>query len=317
MLKRIPVILISTILFLVLVGPAPAFSGVQVLVLLSAHVKPYEEALSGFRLACYCTTRKIVLSGTGPYFDLSQEIEATAPDLVLAVGREALVQLKNIRDMNKTQDIPIVYMMTLNPEPLTSDWENVPGVRMTNSPYRQLTSFLRAAPRVQRIGLLYHPAKSEKFVEGAVAAAAHAGVELIIKETQRPEDIPGLIDEMAGMIDAFWMIPDASIVMPESTEAILLFSVKNMVPVLTFSDKYLEFGALMSMSVSINAVDMGRQTGRMVERILDGTDIALINDAYAEDGVLTINELVAKNLNIYIAYDLPEHKQEMNPVKGE
>lgn len=314
MLKRIPAILISTILFLALVGPTVAFASgpPRVLILLSSHIKPYEEALSGFRLACYCAVREIVLSEAGPYFDLTKEIEATAPDLVLAVGREALVQLKN------TRDVPIVYMMALNSEPLTYVHKNIAGIRMTISPGRQLTSFLRAIPLIQRVGVVYNPAKSGKFVEGAVAAAAKTGVDLIIKKAQRPEDVPGLVNGMAGKIDAFWIIPDASVIMSESVEAILLFSLENMVPVLTFSEKHLEIGALMSMSVSINAADMGRQAGKIAERVLhNGADIALISTVYAEEGTLMINELVAQNLNIYIAYDLLEYKPGINRVKGE
>ncbi len=325
MLKRIQAILISTFFLLMLVGATASFAGEatsgktsQVLAFMSTHIKPYENALSGFKKVCDCDVRKIVFSETGPYFDLSKEIEATRPDMVLAIGTKALTQLMN-KLKNKHQsirNIPIVYMMDLNPEPLTSGQKNITGVRMITSPSKQLTAFLRAIPLIQRVGIVYNPAKSEKFVEGAVAAAKKVGVELLIKKAQKPEDVPGLVNEMAGEIDAFWMIPDASVVMSESVEAILLFSLENMVPVLTFSEKHLEIGALMSMSVSINAADMGRQAGKMAERILhDGTDIAFIKAAYAENGTLMVNQLVAQSLNIDIAYDLPEYKPGINRVK--
>ncbi len=323
MLKKIPAILISIVFFLALAWPALSFSGKpasgkssRVLAFMSSHVKPYKEALKGFRERCDCTVRKIVLSEAGPYFDLSKEIEATRPDMVLAVGPEALARLK---DKSKSiRNVPIVYMMDLNPEPLTSGYKNITGVRMTTSPSMQLTSFLRALPLVQKVGVLYNPAKSGEFVEGAVAAAATAGVDLILEKAQRPEDVPGLVNDMAGRIDAFWMIPDASVITSESVESILLFSLENMVPTLTFSEKHLDIGALMSMSVSINAADMGRQAGKIAERVLHhGTDIALISAAYAENGTLMINELVAQNLNIYIAYDLPSYKPRINRVKGE
>ncbi len=316
MLKNLA-LLISTILILIQVGPVSAFSGKpQVLAFLSANVSPYEKALNGFRMTCDCAVRKIVLSEIDPYFDVSNEIEATRPDLLLAVGPEALARLKT--KAKNIRDLPIVYMMVLDPEPLISVRKNITGVRMTTSPDKQLTSFLRAIPIIRKVGVVYNPARSEEFVAGAMAAAAKAGINLVIKKAEKPEDIPNLVNEMAGKIDAFWMIPDASVVTSDSLEAILLFSMENMVPVLTFSEKHLEIGALMSMSVSINAAGIGRQAGKMAEKVLrHGTDIALAGAVYAEDGTLIINELVAHNLNIYIASDLQKYKPGTDRVKGE
>jgi putative ABC transport system substrate-binding protein len=103
---------------------------------------------------------------------------------------------------------------------------------------------------------------------------------------------------MKGKIDAFWMLPDLTAITPETVEYLLLFSLENTIPILTFAEKYVELGALMS--VGIDAFDIGTQAGEMAENILSGRDVKNIQRVDARKAVISINLKVARKLGITI-----------------
>ena len=78
----------------------------------------------------------------------------------------------------------------------------------------------------------------------------------------------------------------------------MLFSIENRIPVFTFSEKFLEMGALISLN--IDASDLGKQAGEMAKEILSGKDIRNIPGADARKIVLSINSKAAKKLGITI-----------------
>ena len=94
------------------------------------------------------------------------------------------------------------------------------------------------------------------------------------------------------------MLPDLTVITPETIEFVLLFSLENKIPILAFSEKYVELGALMS--VGIDAFDIGIQAGEMAEKILSGRDIMNARHVDARKAVISINLKVAKTLGIPI-----------------
>ena len=281
---------ISLLLFLVFTyGIANA--GQKVLAVQSLNTKPYEEVLKGFQSVCNVETKTIVFSeqeGT----EIIKSIRRIKPDMILAIGVDALSKVKKIKD------IPIVYLMIPNPQSVISKEENITGVSMNISPEKQLGFLQEALYQVKRVGLLYDPSKTGFLVEKALYSSKKLGIKLIVKEVHNPKTVPSVLDSMKDEIDAFWMLPDTTVITPETVEYLLLFSLENRIPVLTFSDKYLELGAMIS--VSIDAFDIGRQAGEMAKEILSGSDIKNLPRVHAQKAVLTLNLKVAKKLGIRV-----------------
>ncbi len=77
-----------------------------------------------------------------------------------------------------------------------------------------------------------------------------------------------------------------------------MFSIENKIPILTFSDKYLKLGALISISADL--CDMGLQAGEMAQRILNGTPVQSIPRAEARNPLISVNPKVAAKLGIQL-----------------
>ena len=104
---------------------------------------------------------------------------------------------------------------------------------------------------------------------------------------------------MKGSFNLFWMLPDSTVVTPETFEFLLLFTQQNRTPVVTFAGKYVNTGALASLD--IDGFDLGKQSGEMANRVLDGTRVSDIPTAEARKSVIKINRKVASKLGINIA----------------
>jgi putative ABC transport system substrate-binding protein len=257
----------------------------------SLKIKPYEEALKGFQSVCNVKTEDILISGQEEA-EIVKEIRRIKPDMILAFGVEALSKVKKIKD------VPIVYLMVLNPPNPISKQENITGVSMNIPPEKQLGLLQEILHEVKRVGLLYDPAKTGYLVEKARHSAERLGIKLVIKEVHNSRDVPSTLDSMRDGIDAFWMLPDTTVVTPETVESLFLFSLENRISVLTFSDKYLELGAMIS--VGVDAFDIGRQAGEMAKEILSGSNIKNLPRVDAQKAILTLNLKVAKKLGIRV-----------------
>lgn len=288
-------ILIIPLLFLMLMLDAGKACAQEILIVQSMRIKPYADAVEGFKSALNGRFRDIRYT-VRDSSESAAYLRQHKPDLVLAVGMDALQRVRSF------SQVPIVYLMVLNPAAVIDYGRNITGVGMTIAPEKQLTLIHKVLPGARRIGLIYDPRKSGTFVRRAQSAARDLRIELITREVSHPREVPDALKSLKGVANALWMIPDTSAVSPETAELIMLFSLDNCVPVCAFSSKYLDMGALMSLEVS--ASDMGRQAGGLAAKILSGSKVSEVSAVEAENPSLVVNGAVARKLRLPLGEEL-------------
>ncbi len=267
----------------------------DIVVIQSCKIKPYDDALRGFKSVCAEKSDELIFHEQGIKGDLSRDIRRLRPDLILAIGMEALVKARKIKN------IPIVYLMVLNPHPLIQGTKNITGVSMIIPPEKHFSVLHKILPNRKRIGLLYDPRRNDLYAKKALSSAKAYGFEIVAKEADSAKDVPRLLEKLSGKIDLLWVLPDFTIVTPETTAFLILYSVDKNIPVHIFSSKYLEMGAMTSLEP--DPFDMGRQAGEMATRIISGTKVSDIIDTDVANPVLCVSQKVAKKLNISINAD--------------
>jgi putative ABC transport system substrate-binding protein len=282
--------LLAKILVCLLMSGGPAFAH-EVLVVQSLRVKPFDEALSGFKSVCRADSRKVVVSEMEGV-NIVRTVREERPDLILAIGADALERVKRIRD------VPILYLMVLNPEKITGVGKNVSGVSMNIAPERYLGEMEKLNIPNLRVGILYDPAKNGPEMRRIQQTARAMGIEIAAREVGNPKEVPGQLARMKGSFNVYWMLPDSTVVTPESVEFLLLFTQQNRIPVVTFARKYLEMGALFSLD--IDSFDLGKQAGEMANKVLSRNDAAEPPKADARKALIRINHKVAKKLGINV-----------------
>jgi putative ABC transport system substrate-binding protein len=210
--------------------------------------------------------------------------------MVLAIGPAALSEVKRIKD------IPIVYFMVPNPQSSLSGQENITGVSMNIPPRKQLQALLQTLPRAKRVGLLYDPKNTGYLIGEVRQAAREMDIVLTASEIHHAREVATSAMEMKNDIDVFWMLPDVTVMTPETVEFLVLFSLKYRIPLLAPSEKWLDLGAFVS--TGIDAFDMGVQAGDIANNILSGTQVKNVQQAHARKYVVSTNLMVAGKLGI-------------------
>jgi putative ABC transport system substrate-binding protein len=290
-MNRNVVILSIILIFLTIsVCQGTARAAQKIVAVQSIGIQPYEESLNGFKNAFGNDIHRLILSemkrGT-----IASRINELKPALILAIGIDALNQV------SKITNVPIIYLMVLSPPASLSTKTNLYGVRMALAPELQLRKLFNALPNAKAIGLLYNPDRAGELTDRAIEIARKNGTKIVAKGTRNPQNVPRLLQELRGQIDVLLMLPDLTVITPETVEAMLLFSLENKVPLVSFSEKYVEMGALMS--IGVDAFDMGMQAGEMAQRILSGGTVN-VHHTDARKAVISINSKVAKTLGISI-----------------
>jgi putative ABC transport system substrate-binding protein len=283
-LKKVLITILLLIFF-----PSPSLAGGEILVVQSVRIPPYEKAIEGFLSVSNPKIKRFVISELKTP-DLAKKVKKIDPHLILTIGRDALVSVKQIRD------IPVVYIMVLFPQSILTHDDNFYGISMNISPERQLEVFIKSIPGLNNIGLIYNPDNTGELVRKTVEAAEKSGIRLITEKAQKAGVVPSMIKEMADKIEAFWMLPDITIMTPETIEFLLITSMEMRIPILTFSIKYLEMGALIS--VAVDPYDMGKQAGEIAQKLLAGEVKGDEKRIFARRGIISINTKIAEKLGI-------------------
>jgi putative ABC transport system substrate-binding protein len=292
-----------------------AQAGQEIVAVQSSNLKPFEQALDGFKNVCKANIKQLVLSEMKGA-DIVEKIQDIDPDMVLAIGNEAL------RKVRKINNIPIIYFMVLNPQSILSEEQNITGISLNIPPRKQLSTFTSALPEIKRIGIIFDPSRSDALIEEVQSAAAESGKILVAQKVHSSREVPSALLDMAGKIDVLWMLPDLTVITKMNVEFLLLFCLENKLPVIAFSEKYVALGALLS--VGIDAFDIGRQAGEMAGQILsenyltyarhDGPrKIALgFNPQIARKTIVSINTQIVRNLGIRVDDEIMKDARKIN-----
>lgn len=212
---------------------------------------------------------------------------------MVAVGLKAALAVKL-----EIADTPILYMMVLDPLKHHLTAANMTGVLLEVPADRQLKVMRALLPTLRRIGMLYDPGKTASHFKEAQAQASAHNVQLRGFIVQDEKEVPQQLRMLLSESEALWLIPDSTVLTDESIRFILESALANQVPVIGFSSEFTRLGALLSLSVDYSEV--GRETGLLAKRILDGEQPLPIKPVPVQRVRSTVNLKTARYLGISI-----------------
>jgi putative ABC transport system substrate-binding protein len=198
------------------------------------------------------------------------DVSGASPSIVVTLGvRASLYAVKNL------PDIPAVFSMVLDPvtsgivSSLETPGKNASGI-MLDIPFDlQFNSLKKALPKIKTIGMLYD-AKTQASVKNLAAAAAEkAGLSLDAKPVYTDNTIKVNLEKILSTDDCLWAQLDARVYNAQTLVDIIKGTIAAKKPFFAFSAQLVKAGALLALERDY--ADVGRQTGEMVRRVLNGT----------------------------------------------
>jgi putative ABC transport system substrate-binding protein len=228
---------------------------------------------------------------------LAKKIRASEASLVVAVGLKAALAAKL-----EIVDIPIVYMMILDPSKHNLTAPNMTGTLLEIPAERQFKILRAFLPGLHRLGMLSKVGSNQAKVKDTIAQAATQSFQLQEFPVETEKAVPQQLRSLLAAADALLLVPDSTVLTNESVGFILETSLAKRVPVIGFSPEFTRLGALLSLSVSYGEV--GRETGLLAKRILEG-DRKLPGKAVPVERLkITVNLKTARFLGIEFPKDV-------------
>ena len=275
-------------------------TAMDIAILQSADIPAYHEAVVGLKATGpigalyteYDAQGDLDLGKT-----LARKLRASNASLVVAVGLKAALAAKL-----EIPDIPIVYMMILDPLKYQLNGPNMTGTLLEVPLDRQLNIIRTFLPTLHQLGTLYDPAKTSSRVKNAIRHATINDFQLKVYPVESEKELPQQLRALLENVEALWLMPDSTVLTNESVRFILESALARQIPVIGFSPEFTRLGALLSMSV--NYGDVGRETGLFVKRILGGERLLPLNPVPIERLKITVNLKTARFLGMTFPKEL-------------
>ena len=230
---------------------------------------------------------------------IAGQLVADKVDLILAIATPAAQVTAKA-----TTTIPIVITAVTDPKEagLVKDFDrpgtNVTGTSDMNPVDKQLELIKQFKPNATHIGIIYNAGESNSVVQVEMAkkAAKELGYKLVLVSATETSGVYQAAQSLQGRVDAIYVPTDNTVV--AALESVIAFCERNKIPLIAGEGESVSRGALAT--IGIDYYQLGRQTGDMAIRILNGSKPETTAIGVQQTMNLIINKEAAKRMGISI-----------------
>jgi putative ABC transport system substrate-binding protein len=240
---------------------------------------------------------------TGTAAQIARKYVGARPDAIVAIATPSAQAV-----VAATKDIPVVYSAVTDPvaAKLVKGWDasgtNVTGVSDMSPLDKHLELIRKVAPNAKRVGVIYSPgeANSVAIVEALKKAAPAAGFVLVEASAARSVDVASAAQSLVGKADVIYAPTDNNVM--SAFEGIVKVAQASKIPVVAADTDAVKRGAVAALG--LNYYDIGRQTGKMVLRVLNGEQPGKIGSQTSTTFELHVNVAAAQKQGVALSDEL-------------
>ncbi len=237
---------------------------------------------------------------TGTAAQIARKYIGEKPDAIVAIATPSAQAV-----VAATKTIPIVYSAVTDPvaAKLVRSWAasgtNVTGVSDLSPLQRHLDLIKQIVPGVKKVGVIYSPgeANSVTIVNALKKTAAAAGLTLVEAAAARTVDVAGAAQSLVGKVDVIYAPTDNNVM--SAFEGIVKVAQQAKLPVVAADTDAVKRGAVAALG--LNYYDLGRQTGKLVVRILKGEQPGAIASQTSTTFELHVNPDAASKQGVLLS----------------
>ena len=228
---------------------------------------------------------------------IARKFVGDRPDVIVAIATPSAQAV-----VSATKDIPVVYSAVTDPvvaqlvPSLEPSGTNVSGVSDRLALERQIELIKKVVPDAKRVGMVYNPgeANSVVVVKAMRELLPEQGMSLVEATAPRTVDVGAAARSLVGKVDVIYTNTDNNVV--SAYEALVKVGTDAKVPLVASDTDSVVRGAIAA--VGINYGDLGKQTGRMVVRILKGEKPGDIASETSDKLELFVNPAAAEKQGV-------------------
>lgn len=292
MMRAFALLLLASLTPRLFAPAAGAGAPPRVVVVVSSDADPYQQALAGLQRDLATTHATVVIvalhNDSARLGDALNAIRGSDPVAVVVT----LGTLATHLVLPRVHDLPVVAGMILTPEEL-GDAPNATAVYLEYPVEVELEWMARVLPQHRRVGVVYHAAASGRRVDRARRLASIQAVRI-----EGPAGLPDALQQLSNRADVLWSVNDPVVYNPETARSLLLFSLRNRIPLVGQSGAWVRAGALYALDRDYD--DVGAQCAQLTGLILAGAAPGSVTPVAPRKVRYTINSRTAADLGVII-----------------
>jgi putative tryptophan/tyrosine transport system substrate-binding protein len=234
---------------------------------------------------------------------IARKFVGDAPDVIVPISTPSSQAV-----VGATKDIPVVFTAVTDPvgaklvSDLTRPGGNVTGMSDLSPIGLHLDLVRQIAPATKRLGVIYNPgeANSMTLLELIKREAPARQLEIVEAAAPRSADVLSAAQSLVGKVDAIYVPTDNTVV--TALEAVVKIGTDNQLPVFAGDTDSVPRGAIAALG--FNYYDLGRQTGQIVLRVLQGANPGDIPVEGVRITELYVNPSAAEAMGVTIPPDM-------------
>jgi len=234
---------------------------------------------------------------------IARQFVAAKPDVIVAIATPSAQAT-----VAATKQIPVVFAGITDPiaAKLIKNWEpthnNITGVSDYQEIGPQIEFMKKIVPNVKAVGYIYSPSEinSTVVLKNLQQQLSQQNISLIAVPAQRTADISTAANTLKGKVDLIYTTTDNNVV--SAYESLVKFANENKIPLLASFPDAIERGAVAAYGMSY--YDVGRQSGKLVVRVLNGEAPGNITPEIGQALRLVVNIDAANKQGIDLSADV-------------
>lgn len=228
---------------------------------------------------------------------IARQFVGDAPDVIVPISTPSAQAV-----VSATRDIPIVFTAVSDPvgaqlvKDMAKPGGNVTGLSDMSPVVEHIKLIKEVMPNIKKLGYLYNSGEtnSVSLLAALKEAAAAEGIEVVESAATKSAEVQGAARALVGRADAMYVPTDNTIV--SALESAVGVAEESKLPLFTADTDLVKRGALAALG--FNYYDVGKQTGAVVVKILNGEKPGDIPVDIAKGTDLVINLSAAKKMGV-------------------
>lgn len=241
---------------------------------------------------------------------IARKFVGDQPDVIVAIATPSAQTVAAA-----ARDIPVVFSAVTDPvgaklvKSLEHPGSNITGVSDMLPLDKHLDTVQRVVPDAKTIGTVYNPgeANAVALVNDLDKRLKARGLKLVKAAATKTSEVLGAARSLVGKVDAIYLTTDNTVI--SAAEAVISVGERAKIPVFAADTATVSRGAVAALG--FDYYDVGRQTGKLVGRVLKGENPGDIPVGGVETLSLYVNPGAAKRMGIELKPDVIEDAEKV------
>ncbi|WP_111496442.1 ABC transporter substrate-binding protein [Marinobacter bohaiensis] len=241
---------------------------------------------------------------------IARKFVGEQPDVIVAIATPSAQTVAAA-----ARNIPVVFSAVTDPvgarlvKSLEKPGANITGITDMLPLDKHLDMLQRVVPDAKRIGTVYNPgeANAVALVDQLEKKLDARGLTLVKAAATKTSEVLGAARSLVGKTDAIYLTTDNTVV--SAAEAVISVGERAKIPVFAADTATVSRGAIAALG--FDYYDVGRQTGKVVGRILAGENPGDIPVGGVDALSLFVNPEAAKRMGVELAPDVIADAEEV------